>query len=74
MKLTGIFKNNIKPVRKGVYKTRIVWLDGLKDKWSYSYWNGDKWSDSRSNVQNASVFIKRFDEGCQEKEWRGIVK
>jgi hypothetical protein len=74
VKLTGIFKKTVKPIRKGIYTTRIVGMDGSKDEWLYSYWNGKLWSDSRSSVAGASFFIKHFDQGIQDKEWRGIVK
>jgi hypothetical protein len=70
---TYVFSKEVKPVHVGVYRTRLVFRDGSKGQWSYSYWNGENWSDSDSSFVNAYQMKYNFITGSSNKEWCGIT-
>lgn len=65
MALTKIFPAHIKPVRVGVYKTKIF-------EWRYSYWDGKFWSFSKDSVCDAYA-VKWNTSNFQNKQWRGLT-
>jgi hypothetical protein len=70
---TAIFSKEFKPVHVGVYRTRLVFSNGSKGEWSYSYWNGKNWSDSDSWLVNAHQMKYNFITGSSNKEWYGVT-
>ena len=71
MKLSQWHDYRIKPVRKGVYETKIT--KGIKGyrREGKSYWNGKFWSETAISDREFANFRCR---GLQNKAWRGIVK
>lgn len=69
MKLTPWFLSHVKPVRVGIYKTRLNHLDSE----FFSYWNGIKWSIGYPQIETTMMY-KRTTGRFQSKEWQGIAK
>lgn len=67
--LTDWFLPDVKPVRVGVYQTRIVGTDGFLHEPKYSFWTGERWMDSAVTISHA---VNRHFIGHQHKRWRGL--
>jgi len=73
MKLTKWFPAYIKPVRRGVYETRI---DSFHNNTpgAVSRWNGKRWSHQIGKNAN-KIYLRDFGEAAaQNKSWRGLAK
>jgi len=64
--LTDWFPSRIKPVRKGVYETK---LDCHPDICGYALWNGWRWGNTFSLIRYA---YEDPTVGMQDKIWRGL--
>lgn len=68
--LTPVFPAHIKPVRVGVYHTRMGRDDG------YSLWRGNEWGHQWVRPGDAAARPDGNGGGtpaCQSKEWRGLA-
>lgn len=66
-KLTPWFPASVKPVRAGVYWTRLL---GDGSRGGYSFWNGRYWGNELDTIENA----KRYGGIGLSKEWRGLAE
>lgn len=71
-KLTPWFVNGEKPVRSGVYETKLLGASGKVIEEGWSFWNGRRWSNQRLNKESA--YLADMTGGCQEKLWRGLAE
>ena len=72
MRLTPWFPSDVKPKRRGVYKTQY-----FLDEPGYSYWNGAMWTGTQTNIKEAHGVRNKdfyYSEFIQEKKWRGLTK
>lgn len=72
-KMTRWFQPHEKPVRVGVYQTRIV----RKSAWwvaeGFSHWNGKEFGMQQSTKELARDFPE-YSEAVQDKSWRGFTE
>lgn len=68
MKLTPWYPGDVKPVRKGVYQTKVVDLGT-----GYQFWNGKRWS-VWDETENWALYLKKLSSCYQEPKWRGVSK
>lgn len=69
MNLTPWFPGNVRPKRRGVYKT---WDKGLRQSF-YNYWDGKKWNGGWGTAEDAARFGDRRCDDPVDK-WRGLAK
>jgi hypothetical protein len=73
MKLTPWFPPEIKPVRNGIYETRINNCS-CNTKGEISNWNGQRWSHQVGKMANKSYLTDFGNCAAQDKLWRGLAK
>lgn len=75
--LTPVFPPDVQPVRKGVYKTRVLDTENGQPLtgWAYSLFDTtDKiWGCGHDTVENA-LAAPDFEFAQQNKEWQGLTK
>lgn len=72
MKLTPWYPPNIKPLRRGVYITKVKSPSGKEYK-SFQYWSGTFWKIMSATVENAYK-ARHFVSLQQDVHWKGIQK
>jgi len=77
--LTPWFPANLKPVRVGVYGTRLLKSSTARspnaalDREGYSYWDGHYWGHTHGTVRQAYA-NRRHKSPYQNKPWQGRLK
>lgn len=75
MMMTPWYEYDQKPVRVGVYLTRVC-SDLAKDRphpWDgWSYWDGKRWSAAQGTAQGAA-YRRYIPSEEQLREWRGMM-
>ena len=66
MRLTPWYPANIKPVREGIYQTKVQGYLG------YSFWELGRWGNQCGTVADLSRFGGHMP-GEQDKQWRGMA-
>ena len=69
--MTPWFEPDQKPVRVGVYQTRLGISHHSYDGWCY--WNGLFWAGAQG-TKRAAEHYKFMPSIEQDRQWRGIVK
>lgn len=76
VELTDWFPPGAKPVRPGVYETRLLDNDAISGAvigQGYSYWNGALWCNQSSSAQSAAG-VREPGFAYQTKPWRGLAQ
>lgn len=69
--LTPWFPASVKPVRIGLYRVRVEWLDAVEWCW----WCGEGWGWAYPTKRDAAAKEWRTTEGAtQAKLWRGLAE
>lgn len=70
MQMTHWFSAKQKPVRSGVYMTRLGPKYHPWDGWCH--WNGKRWAAAQGTARAASHY-RYTASGVQDRQWRGVV-
>lgn len=69
--LTPWFPGDVKPVRPGVYITRLWESQGGM----FAYWSGKHWGWRQPTAESAAAFgVSGHDRAEQSKQWRGLAQ